>query len=137
VGSGRCRVTAPALPRPTGSEPCRRAPDRWFGSGITDKQAAQMCHGCPIINECGAYGIAYLVEGLWGGLTEKGRERYRKKNHITPVSLASNTNAAYRTVDHGTEAGAAAHRRRYERVCPPCHKAELLARTERKEARVG
>jgi hypothetical protein len=56
------------------------------------KTAKTICNGdaktptCPLLNECRAWGIANLEWGVWGGLSEKDRERLTgKKPSLTPL----------------------------------------------------
>lgn len=44
------------------------------------KQAKEICGGCPVLMECAVYSSFHKVEhGVWGGLSELGRENLRKE----------------------------------------------------------
>lgn len=56
-------------------------PDLWFAVGALEhKQAKLICRTCPVRKECLAYAMDAPVDhGIWGGLTERERRRYRRK----------------------------------------------------------
>lgn len=56
-------------------------PDRFFPrkAVIDDAYAAALCHGCPVVNKCGAYAIPQPeLDGIWGGLTADARKTLRR-----------------------------------------------------------
>ena len=56
-------------------------PDLWFAVGaIEHKKAKTICRQCPVQKECLSYAMDVPVDhGIWGGLTERERRRYRRK----------------------------------------------------------
>ena len=56
-------------------------PDLWFAAGaIEHKLAKRVCRGCPVQRECLAYAMdAPIDHGIWGGLTERERRRFRRQ----------------------------------------------------------
>jgi WhiB family transcriptional regulator, redox-sensing transcriptional regulator len=56
-------------------------PDLWFAAGaIEHKIAKRICRVCPVREQCLAYAMEEPVDhGLWGGLTERERRRYRRQ----------------------------------------------------------
>jgi WhiB family transcriptional regulator, redox-sensing transcriptional regulator len=55
-------------------------PDLWFAAGaIEHRIAKRICRLCPVREECLAYAMDAPVDhGVWGGLTERERRRYRR-----------------------------------------------------------
>lgn len=37
----------------------------------------KMCEFCPVRKECIDYALKYNLEGIWGGMGKRSRERYR------------------------------------------------------------
>ena len=91
----------------------------WFSEkGHLNAAAKEICHSCLVEDACLSTALSDLeLSGIWGGTTQSERQRMR----IHPV----------RPINHGTEAGAQAHRRRSETVCLPCKAAESTARKRR------
>lgn len=56
-------------------------PNLWFAVGALEhKQAKAICRRCPVRDECLAYAMEAPVDhGVWGGLTERERRRYRRQ----------------------------------------------------------
>jgi WhiB family redox-sensing transcriptional regulator len=56
-------------------------PDLFFAVGALEhKQAKLVCRTCPVRRECLSYAMDAPVDhGIWGGLTERERRRYRRK----------------------------------------------------------
>jgi WhiB family redox-sensing transcriptional regulator len=56
-------------------------PDLFFAPGaIEHKLAKRICRLCPVRQECLAYAMDEPVDhGIWGGLTERERRRYRRR----------------------------------------------------------
>lgn len=56
-------------------------PDLWFAVGALEhKYAKKICRECPVRRECLAYAMeAPIDHGIWGGLTERERRRYRRR----------------------------------------------------------
>ena len=56
-------------------------PDLWFAAGALEhKLAKRVCRRCPVRSECLAYAMdAPIDHGIWGGMTERERRRYRRQ----------------------------------------------------------
>lgn len=56
-------------------------PDLFFAVGaIEHKQAKRICRSCSVRAECLSYAMDSPVDhGIWGGLTERERRRWRRK----------------------------------------------------------
>ncbi len=56
-------------------------PDLFFAAGaIEHKLAKRICRGCPVRRQCLSYAMdAPIDHGVWGGLTERERRRYRRR----------------------------------------------------------
>lgn len=55
-------------------------PDALFVRGAAQREAAEICRHCPVMQECGADALDNEVEfGVWGGMTERERRNLRKK----------------------------------------------------------
>ena len=56
-------------------------PDLWFAVGAMEhKQAKRICRECPVQSQCLAYAMDAPVDhGIWGGLTERERRRFRRQ----------------------------------------------------------
>ncbi len=56
-------------------------PDLWFAVGAREhKLAKKICRECPVRRDCLAYAMDEPVDhGVWGGLTERERRRYRRQ----------------------------------------------------------
>lgn len=95
--------------------------------GETQQQALQVCAECPVRVECGVAGRDERF-GLWGGETGKGRKRaYRE----LPMSERRH-GAARRPINHGSDGGYEAHRRRGETPCDDCKTAHAFKYLEYK-----
>ena len=59
-------------------------PNLWFSVGATEhRQAKRICRDCPVRRECLSYAMEAPVDhGIWGGMTERERRRYRRHNGI-------------------------------------------------------
>ena len=59
----------------------RTDPDLWFAVGAMEhKQAKRICRECPVQGQCLAYAMDAPVDhGIWGGLTERERRRFRRQ----------------------------------------------------------
>lgn len=42
----------------------------------------RMCFDCPRLEECRTYAIKHELYGFWGGMSERERKEYRRKNKI-------------------------------------------------------
>jgi len=68
-------------------------PDLWFSPGaIEHKEAKRICRDCPVRRECLEYALATPVDqGVWGGMTERERRSYRRRQLAATVSSAPAT----------------------------------------------
>ena len=60
---------------------CSRSdPELFFAVGALEhKQAKRICRACPVREECLAHAMdASIDHGIWGGLTERERRRWRR-----------------------------------------------------------
>ena len=55
-------------------------PDLFFSPGALEHKAAKrICRECPVRRECLVYAMDTPMDfGVWGGLTERERRRYRR-----------------------------------------------------------
>lgn len=55
-------------------------PNLWFAMGAREhRQAKRICRECPVRRQCLEYAMDEPVDhGIWGGLTERERLRYRR-----------------------------------------------------------
>lgn len=55
-------------------------PDLWFAAGAVEhKMAKRVCRLCPVQKQCLSYAMeAPIDHGIWGGLTERERRRFRR-----------------------------------------------------------
>jgi WhiB family transcriptional regulator, redox-sensing transcriptional regulator len=55
-------------------------PNLWFAVGAREhKMAKSICRSCPVRRECLEYAMEAPVDhGVWGGMTERERRRYRR-----------------------------------------------------------
>lgn len=55
-------------------------PDLFFAVGAPEhKQAKRICRSCPVREQCLSYAMDCPVDhGIWGGLTERERRRWRR-----------------------------------------------------------
>lgn len=60
-------------------------PDLWFASGAQEhKLAKRVCRQCPVRRQCLEYAMDEPVDhGVWGGLTERERRRWRRRAGTT------------------------------------------------------
>jgi WhiB family redox-sensing transcriptional regulator len=60
-------------------------PDLWFSPGALEhKEAKRICRSCPVRRDCLAYALETPVDhGVWGGLTERERRSYRRRQSAT------------------------------------------------------
>lgn len=86
-------MTAFMLPL-TGSEPCSEIdPELFFiEQAETLMQVKpflrQLCHGCPILDECHEHAIRHEEFGFWGGLTVDERRQERRRRGIVLESVS-------------------------------------------------
>lgn len=85
---------------------CVKAPTELFfpGRGEDCTAAKRICGGCPVLDECRAYGMAHAgLKGVFGGLTENERRTERKRRSAEIISVD-----AVPAVASAAEAGVAA-----------------------------
>jgi hypothetical protein len=91
-------------------------PDIWFpekGNTRDADLAKEICMGCPVRDDCLADAMIRGEEfGIWGGVSQRGREQLRRNNLPKPIYGC------------GTSKGYADHIDKGETPCPPCRKAE-------------
>jgi WhiB family transcriptional regulator, redox-sensing transcriptional regulator len=54
-----------------------------------ERQAKQVCLGCPVIRECLEHALAAEEHGVWGGLTARERAELRVARQAGVTQLAS------------------------------------------------
>ena len=66
-------------------------PDLWFSPGALEhKEAKRICRSCAVRRECLAYALETPVDhGVWGGLTERERRSYRRRQTASVLGSAS------------------------------------------------
>lgn len=65
--------------------PCRGpSRDAWVEEDRKRQEfAADQCHACPVLEQCGAYAITYAEPtGTWGGLTPARRSELRRQTRM-------------------------------------------------------
>jgi hypothetical protein len=91
-------------------------PDIWFPEKGNTKDAdlaKEICMGCPVRDDCLADAMIRGEEfGIWGGVSQRGREQLRRDNVPKPIYGC------------GTSVGFAAHIDAGETPCSGCNKAE-------------
>lgn len=135
--------------------PCRTNPEAWFSKARTDQlAAAKECAQCPLLTPCRSYGLADPgLRGVWGGLTETERRKYRAggpecrtnrgylrhraKKEVCPaceewrteqVQEARRDRLAEEHAKGGTRTGARIHGRLGESPCTACSTAAYRER---------
>jgi len=76
----------------TGEARCEQIGEMIFFPRVEDpfyytSLAKEMCSRCPLLEKCRDYAIHTLVDGIWGGMTRRERERYRTKHNIAAKEL--------------------------------------------------
>jgi hypothetical protein len=75
-----------------------RDPEDWFSdrsrggqSRLRDRrEAARLCHGCPVVRECLEYAIATVQRyGVWGGMSERDRMVLEREALRTPRRISA------------------------------------------------
>jgi hypothetical protein len=66
---------------------CRERPDLNFfppkgANWKTYKALTDCCAGCPVLDDCREWGLRFEHYGVWGGLTERGRQMERKAREL-------------------------------------------------------
>ena len=62
----------------------------WFFDESHEVQltAARVCLRCPLVLKCREYALYNRVDGVWGGLTERGINAKRKELNIIPYNIS-------------------------------------------------
>jgi WhiB family redox-sensing transcriptional regulator len=47
--------------------------------------AKEICYSCPLVAECLEYALGGQEIGIWGGLTERQRDKLRKRRNYSPI----------------------------------------------------
>ncbi|PWD94481.1 hypothetical protein DEJ38_06545 [Kocuria rosea] len=73
--------------------PCRGHKGKgspWLSDNATDHpDATEACGHCPAVRACGAYALAWAEPaGVWGGMTPKSREHFRRTTNTTRSAAA-------------------------------------------------
>ena len=111
---------------------CTDTPLHWWfpetnGRNRTTRQALNLCRTCTVATDCLRWAVFNNETGIWGGTNDKQRRDIRRRYGIK----AQQPNAIHSS--HGTEAGARAHYRRGEPVCPDCAHASRQATRQRRQ----
>jgi hypothetical protein len=77
--------------------PCASSPDHWYPDESDHEHAAQaveLCHVCPVREECRAFSLANAEPfGIWGGLSERERRtelrRQQRERDKLPRGVAA------------------------------------------------
>jgi hypothetical protein len=84
------RIRAVPVPHPDMEEEtptCRGYdPEEWFPLAQSST-AIRICQGCPLVDACRDYALAYDVHGVWGGTNYSEREAWRRLNGIVAISV--------------------------------------------------
>jgi WhiB family redox-sensing transcriptional regulator len=66
-------------------------PDLWFTQGkIPELSAKRICNNiCPVREECLAFALTFMQEGVWGGTTDKERNKIRLERQIPGIRLTT------------------------------------------------
>lgn len=96
------------------------ARDRIFfpARGETTTKARQICAECPVSDQCLEWALVTGQKyGVWAGTSERQRRVLRRERGLNVGGRPLTP------IDHGTQAGYAAHLRRLETACDPCREA--------------
>jgi WhiB family redox-sensing transcriptional regulator len=112
---------------------CTRAKPELFypePAGRSVNEAKAICARCTVTAECLAFALTHgeLHFGVWGGLSAKERQQ------LVP-SRGRGRRRIPLAIEHGTEGGAQAHRRRGEQPCAWCREASAAIHQRRAEHR--
>lgn len=79
------RVLWKAMDEMDSPQPCENYPDAFFpdytepGSISMARDAISLCDECPVKALCGAYGMRWEEDGIYGGTTARERKDMRSK----------------------------------------------------------
>jgi len=110
-------------------------PEVWFPEAgwegqIVTAQAKKLCGRCDLQAACLQWAIDNDEAGIWGGTTERQRQRLPGRQVATPPT-------AEREIRHGTEGGYKTHRRRGEKPCDACNTGARAAEASRRARRTA
>ena len=108
-------------------------PDLFFperGDSFTARNAQAVCATCPVAEQCLEFAIEVgETEGIWGGLS--GRQMRQERRRRAGGRKGPKPGTTLKPINHGSNAGAQAHRRRGERPCQSCREAHAAYNAER------
>lgn len=98
-------------------------------SGDPVGPAKAICRACPAREQCLADALERgEVHGVWGGLSAKERRKYRRQH-----GLLRKPGGQPQPINHGTNGGYHAHRRRGQQPCDACSQAHIRYQRARRE----
>lgn len=98
-------------------------------SGDPVGPAKALCRACPVRKQCLADALERgEVHGVWGGLSAKERRKYRRQH-----GLLRKPGGQPQPINHGTNGGYHAHRRRGQQPCDACSQAHIRYQRARRE----
>lgn len=98
-------------------------------SGDPVGPAKAICRACPVREQCLADALERgEVHGVWGGLSAKERRKYRRQH-----GLLRKPGGQPQPINHGTNGGYHAHRRRGQQPCDACSRAHIRYQRARRE----
>ena len=98
-------------------------------SGDPVGPAKAICRACPVREQCLADALERgEVHGVWGGLSAKERRKYRRQH-----GLLRKPGGQPQPINHGTNGGYHAHRRRGQQPCDACSQAHIRYQQARRE----
>ena len=98
-------------------------------SGDPVGPAKALCRACPVREQCLADALERgEVHGVWGGLSAKERRKYRRQH-----GLLRKPGGQPQPINHGTNGGYHAHRRRGQQPCDACSRAHIRYVRARRE----
>jgi len=72
-----------------GQVPCTNYPDAYFpdkdgmdGNAYEVALAKQMCQECPVVRDCLLFAMKHRQAGIWGGMAERERDRFRMRMQV-------------------------------------------------------
>ena len=57
--------------------------DAFFSPQGVRPTGRSVCEGCQVVTPCLDYALLYRVKGVWGGMTERERDREKKRRKET------------------------------------------------------
>jgi WhiB family redox-sensing transcriptional regulator len=56
--------------------------EKGSGTSVEERMARRICFGCPVLEECGEWGMKHELYGIWGGMSPRERMMKRRKAGI-------------------------------------------------------